>query len=178
MSFGIYPAEGLWWLYAVFVLGGFVMILGYLKMAQESNDPVKGKWRVLALRFILPFSFMGLMMGGWLVYQQETATLEITPQALVIHAGWGSPEILLSDLRLDEARVVNLDQERSLQPVVRTGGTGAPTLKAGWFILRNREKAFLLVTKPEKVLYLPTRDFVVLASLKNPVEFLEKLNEN
>ena len=178
MIFEIYPAENLWWLYAVLVLGSIAMVFGYFSMARESKNPVSGKKWVLKLRFILLFASLGMLGSCWIVYKQETATLEITEKTLVVHAGGYSQEIARINLRLVEAKLVNLEEDHPLQPHIRTNGTGAPTLRAGWFVLRNREKAFLLVTNTQKVLYLPTRDFVLMASLKNPERFLKTFQVN
>jgi hypothetical protein len=173
MIFEIYPAENLWWLYTILVLGSIVMAFGYFLMVRESKNQVSGEKWVLKLRFILPFAAVGMLGACWMVYKQETATLEITEKALVVHAGGYSQVIARSRLRLEEAKLVDLEKDHPFQPVIRTNGTGAPTLRAGWFVLRNREKAFLLVTNTQRVLYLPTRDFVLMASLKNPEIFLK-----
>jgi hypothetical protein len=178
MIFEIYPAENLWWLYAVLVLGALAMVYGYFVIARETKNQVSEKKWVLKLRFILPFAALGMLGSCWIVYKQETATLEITEKTLVVHAGWYSQVIAKSNLRFEEAKLVDLEQDHLLQPVIRTNGTGAPTLKAGWFVLRNREKAFLLVTNTRRVLYLPTRDFVLMVSLKIPEKFLKAFGDN
>jgi hypothetical protein len=177
MKFMIYPAENLWWLYGIFILAAIAMIFGYFSLARQSQNPSGVKKYVLRIRYILIFFAVGMLVACWLVYKQETATLEITEKTLIVHAGWYSQEIARSSLQLEEAKIVNLEEVPSLQPVIRTNGTGMPTLQAGWFVLRNRKKAFLLITKPRKVLYLPTRDFILMVSLKNPEKLLENLSE-
>ncbi|QPJ61567.1 MAG: hypothetical protein G3M70_06575 [Candidatus Nitronauta litoralis] len=175
MLFKIVSAENLWWLYLVFVAGALAMALGYVSMARQAKDPSASKKWLLKIRFILPLCTIGMLLATWLVYKQETATLEIRKDSLLIHAGWYSQEIPKSRLRLDEARFINLKEEHQLQPVIRTNGTGAPGLSAGWFRLRNGDKAFLLVTRKNNVLYLPTQDYILLLSLKEPVKFLDAL---
>ncbi len=177
MNFEIYPAGNLWWLYAIFISGAILMVYGFFHLTHQSKSMVGLKKFALNIRFIFPVTAILMLVACWLVYKQDTATLEITGDTLVIHAGWYSQEIERSNLRLEEAQVLNLKDNHHLQPVLRTNGTGAPTLKAGWFILRNRDKAFLLITKTSEVLYLPTRDFIFMASLKNPHDFLELLSE-
>ncbi len=175
MLFKVVPAENIWWLYLVFLSGAIAMVLGYVSMARKANDPATPKKRSQNLRFILPFGALAMLLSCWLVYKQETATLEIRNDAVLIHAGWYSQEIPKPELRLEEARFINLEEERQLQPVARTNGTGAPGLSAGWFILRNGDKAFLLVTRKNNILYLPTQDYILLVSLKKPEEFLDSL---
>lgn len=175
MLFEIVEAENLWWLYLVFIAGAIAMVLGYFSMAHKAKDPTNLKNLSLKIRFILPFCAVGMLLACWLVYKQETATLEIKNDTLIVHAGWYSQKIPKTKLRLEEARFINLEEERQLQPVVRTNGTGAPGLSAGWFRLRNGDMAFLLVTRKDNVLYLPTQDYILLVSLKQPEEFLDNL---
>lgn len=178
MLFKIVPADNMWWLYLIFLAGAIAMVLGTISLARQARDPATSKKWWLKLRFILPFGAMGMLLSCWLVFKQETATLEITNDAVLIHAGWYSQEIPKSSLRLEEARFINLEEERQLQPVARTNGTGAPGLRAGWFKLRNGDKAFLLVTRKSNVLYLPTQDYIMLVSLEKPEEFLDALIVN
>lgn len=118
------------------------------------------------------------MLGGcWVIYKQATATLEIADETLKVHAGLYSQEIMKSDLRIDEAKIIELSKNRQLQPVLRTNGTGAPGFRAGWFVLRNGEKAFLLVTDTKNILYIPSSEFTLLVSLENPEDFLAHLKK-
>jgi hypothetical protein len=174
--FKIVPAENLWWLYGVFILGAIVMVVGFFSISLQAKTTVNWYKYVLKIRYILPFTAMGMLVACWLVYKQETATLEITEKALIVHAGWYSQEIARSSLNFEKAKMVNLEYSHPLQPVLRTNGTGTSSLKAGWFILRNQEKAFLLLTSSQNVLCLPTRDFILMASLQKPDKFLEYLS--
>lgn len=81
-------------------------------------------------------------------------------------------------LRGDEARIVNLAAERELPPVARTMGTGLPGYRAGWFRLRNGEKALLYVTDGSRAVYVPTnRGYSLLLSPQNPERLVDRLRE-
>jgi hypothetical protein len=84
-----------------------------------------------------------------------------------------------SNLALGAARVVDLGAERDLQPAFRLMGTSLPGLNTGWFWLRDRSRAFLLVTDRKRVLVLP-RDAggPVLLSLRHPEKLLEDLKRS
>ncbi|MBP8296296.1 MAG: hypothetical protein KAX84_09340, partial [Burkholderiales bacterium] len=81
-----------------------------------------------------------------------------------------------SSLRPEAALEVSLLEYRDLGPLWRTNGIGLPGFKAGWFRLRNREKALVLLTDPFKVTYLPTSEGyallistnALLAALREP----------
>jgi len=177
MSFGIIPPENLWWLYAILIASAFAMVFAYVSISRQSKQPGQEKRWVLKLRFILPLMAIMGLVGCWTVYKQATATLEISDDTLKIHAGLYSQEILKSDLRLNEAKIIKLSESRQLQPISRTNGTGAPGFGAGWFVLRNGEKAFLLVADADNILYIPSREFALLVSLVNPEGFLANLKK-
>ena len=87
--------------------------------------------------------------------------------------------IRTGNLALDGARVVDLDAERELQPVMRLMGTSLPGLHTGWFWLRDRSRAFLLVTDRKRVLVLPRNEGgPVLLSLRQPEALLEALKRS
>ncbi len=172
MVFSIVPPESLWWLYAVLIISAIVMLFGFLSMSKQSRQPNQKKRFVLRCRFILFLSAIMVLVAIWMVYKQSTATLEIADTELKIHAGLYSQKILISDLKIDETRIVNLNDSGHLNPRKRLNGTGAPSLKAGWFALSNGEKAFLLVTRTDKVLYIPSEEFALMVSLNKPDEFL------
>ena len=177
MIFSIIPPENLWWLYAILVIGAFTTVFAYISMSRQSKQPDQKKRWILKLRFLLPLAAVMMLAGCWVIYKQATATLEISGETLKIHAGLYSQEIMKSDLRLNEAKIIKLSKSRQLQPILRTNGTGTPGFGAGWFVLRNNEKAFLLVADADNVLYIPSREFALLVSLDNPEGFLADLKK-
>jgi len=86
---------------------------------------------------------------------------------------YGRRVIPASDLLGGAARIVDLAREPELSPQWRTLGTGLPGYKAGWFRLKNGEKALLSLTDTRRAVYLPTsRGFVLLLSPAEPERFL------
>jgi len=84
--------------------------------------------------------------------------------------------IPLTSLKLDSSRIVDLATEIDLSLKRRTNGIGLPNYAAGWFKLRNGEKALAFVTDKQKVLYLPTREgYSILISVVEPIKILDAL---
>lgn len=82
----------------------------------------------------------------------------------------------LSELDLDAARIVDLEREKSLRPVFRQIGTALPGYRSGWFWLRNRAKAYVVLSDWRRVLVLPRRDGKLLMfSLQKPEAVLDIL---
>jgi hypothetical protein len=81
-----------------------------------------------------------------------------------------------SELRGAAARIVDLTGTPELQLRRRTAGTAFPGYKAGWFRLRNGEKALVYLTDMRRAVYVPTRQgYSLLLSPQQPERFVERL---
>jgi hypothetical protein len=79
-------------------------------------------------------------------------------------------------LRVDLARRVDLGREEDLRPKSRRMGTALPGYQAGWFRLRNGEKALLYLTDRTRAVYIPTTaGYSLLLSPADPDAFLSRL---
>jgi hypothetical protein len=106
----------------------------------------------------------------------RTARFEVSSDGLRLRGDFYGRLIPMRDLQLDMARVVDLRNESSLAPVRRTMGTALPGYRAGWFRLRDSERALLYITDPSRVAYVPTHDgYAIMLSVADPEAFLESL---
>jgi hypothetical protein len=106
----------------------------------------------------------------------RNARFEVSTEGLRLRGDFYGRLIPANTLRLDSARAVDLQAERNLQPVARTVGTALGGYRAGWFRLRDGERALLYVTDPTRVAYIPTtKGFAVLLSVADPAAFLASL---
>ena len=81
-----------------------------------------------------------------------------------------------TQLRVDAARRVDLAREEALRPKWRRVGTALPGYQAGWFRLRNGEKALLYLTDRTRAVYIPTTaGYSLLLSPADPDGFLARL---
>jgi hypothetical protein len=103
---------------------------------------------------------------------------EIARRSLIINGTkYGGP-VALSNLVVEESKVVDLTKEKELRPRLRTMGIGARGYKSGWFKLQDGRRALVHVTDPTRVLYIPTlSDYVLLLSVNDPGQFLSALKE-
>lgn len=67
-------------------------------------------------------------------------------------------KVAVDDLALDRARILDLDEHIELKPMLPLGAFSLPGLKVGHYLLRNRTRAFCLLTSRQRVLVLPLRD--------------------
>lgn len=113
------------------------------------------------LWFLVIFAVFMLGMTGliaWICLSPRTVRFEVSPEGLRIAGGMYGRSVPLSSLELSRSRPVDLGQDRELSPVLRTNGAALPGYLAGWFRLKNGEKALLFVTDRGRVFYCPTRE--------------------
>jgi hypothetical protein len=128
------------------------------------------------------FAVIALFFGALLaffasfVYSSRYLRYEVSAEGLAIRGDIYGRSIPRKALQLDRAKAVDLTQVRDLQLSSRTNGAGLPGYGAGWFRLRNGEKALAFVTDRRHVLYVPTNaGYSVLLSVKNPEALLAAL---
>ena len=123
---------------------------------------------VLAGVFVITASALGL----------KPARFELSNDSLRLRSGLCALRIPADHLRGGSARVLDLGHAGGLQPAVRTLGLGLPGYRAGWFRLKNGDKALLYVTDPTRVVYIPTRTgYSLMLSVREPDAFVKALRE-
>ena len=125
----------------------------------EGLAPEKAREQLLGL--LLMLGLLALAFAGiWFALNRRA--LILTDTELIFRAGFYGRTLRRSSLRPESALEVSLVDRRDLAPRWRTNGIGLPGFRAGWFRLRNNEKALVLLTDPFHVTYLPTGEGYVL----------------
>jgi Bacterial PH domain len=106
------------------------------------------------------------------------ARYEITPNNLRLYGLYGKT-IKKEFLVRDGIRIINLYEKSDYTPYLRTNAIGFPRYYEGWFRLKNREKALVLIRgKAKKAVYIPTRkNFSIILGTENPEGLVKSLNE-
>lgn len=127
------------------------------------------------LAWLLPLLVL-LGAVAWLTLVRRSVT--IVDGLLHVRAGVHSNTMPLAAIDAGAARVVDLDERTDLRPLMKTFGTSLPGLSMGHFLLRDRGRAFVLLTARRKVLLLPASDGRrLLLSLEHPQRLLEALSD-
>lgn len=104
--------------------------------------------------------------------------LTLDADGLEVATSFYRRRLQLTELQIDQARVIDLDERTEFKPVVKTNGTSLPGFHSGWFRLRNMRKALVATVGGKRVLYLPTtRGFDLLLQPRRPQALLERLQE-
>jgi hypothetical protein len=115
---------------------------------------------------------------GLMTWSLRRRRVEFDGDTLRIVGGLNSTVVRVADLDLATARIVDLADASTLRPMLKTFGTSMPGFRAGHFRLRDRSRAFLLLTSTRKVLTLRERSGrALLLSLERPQALLDALND-
>ena len=115
------------------------------------------------------------LLGGTLV-GARAARFEVSPAGLRLHGDWYGRTIPSGQIRGQDAKRVDFTTEPELAPKWRTMGTGLPGYQAGWFRLKNGEKALLYLTDRRRAVYVPTTaGYSLLLSPAEPDRFLSAI---
>jgi hypothetical protein len=113
-----------------------------------------------------------LLLFGYLAYSSRHVEFVLSKEGLRIKRDLYGRLIPLSSIVFEEIRALDLKRDREFRMKWRTNGAGLPGYQAGWFKLRNGEKALAFVTDKSRVVYIPTRDgYSVLLSVADPHQF-------
>lgn len=125
---------------------------------------------------VTPF-FIALLMVGLLLALRRRR-IAIDGHELRIAATFYTRRVAIDALDLEQARIVDLAERTELAPMLKLNGFGLPGFKAGHYLLRNRSRAFCLLTGFERVLVLWQRDDkFILLSPDQPQALLARLRE-
>ena len=131
------------------------------------------------LWFLIPVGVILLGAMALLVTSVRGAhasRFEIRPDGLRLAGDLYGRVVPKAQLRVDLARRVDLERDEALRPRWRRVGTGLPGYQAGWFRLRNGEKALLYLTDRSRAVYIPTTaGYSLLLSPADPDGFLSRL---
>jgi hypothetical protein len=164
------PHRSAWWL--LLALWLVLMLVAYLipHPQQSPTNPVPW-WLVIPFATALP------VVGPWAMLLHRRIRIE--DDTLVIEAALlFSCKVAVTQLALDKARVLDLDEHTEFKPMLQLGGIGLPGFRAGHYLLRNRSRAFCVLTNRDSVLVLPRHDGrFILLSPEKPQVLLSRLRE-
>lgn len=131
--------------------------------------------------FVMIILIILIGVAGLLVITARGATssrFELSDAGLRLRGDLYGRTVPAAALRGGATRIVDLANTPELQPRWRTMGTAIPSYRAGWFRLRNGEKALLYVTDSRRAVYVPTtQGYSLLLSPQQPERFVERLRD-
>jgi hypothetical protein len=137
-------------LFPVFI--GLLMPLAMLGLALAVGVP-RAAWPGVAA------GIMVLPPVAWAIAASiRNRLVEVLPEGLRVRR-WPRAKIgAYAGFDLAGARIVDLDREPAMRPTFKLAGTWLPGFRSGWFWLRDRRRAYVLLTTARRVLFLPRHD--------------------
>ncbi|GAB3514205.1 PH domain-containing protein [Pseudoxanthomonas daejeonensis] len=146
------------WLFALtFVLPVLVTTLA-VAVPVLAGGPLKLIAGSLPLTLIATLGGIALLCGvlWWVLARlMRRQALVLSPELLEVRSSFYRCRIPLRELKLDQARIVDLDEHTELRTMLKTNGFGLPGFHSGWFLLRNRRRSFVAIADGRRKLWLP-----------------------
>lgn len=169
------------WMFSLCVLLP-TLVTAALLLAVKDGDT---HWHLLSGRpLMVSAAILGgealLMSAVWALLDRvmHRHRLALSSDSLEVKSSFYSRIVPLSELRLDQARVVDLHERTEFKPVIKTNGYSVPGFHSGHFRLRNREKAFVAIAGERRALWLPTvSNAGLLLQPQQPDALLKRLRE-
>lgn len=158
------PVWRLLWLWVPMLAVAVVIVATTLQSAQRTPHE---------LGLTVPFLGVLTAVLSWAFFRRR---IRLDGTTLEVVSTFYRKRVAVEALQLERARVVDLAEHGSFKPTLKTNGYGMPGFQSGHYRLRDRSKAFCLLTDASRVLYLPLRDgSALLISPEQPRALLEAL---
>ena len=167
-DFPLAPLQSMVWPLAVLLLAALpVAIVVAVMFSPPQKQMPGGVAATLALVLAITVATLAML-------KRRRITLD--GGMLVVAATFYTRKTPVAALDLANARIASLDEHTELRPGMKTNGYALPGFSAGHFRLRNRAKAFCLLTNRQRVLVPPLRDGAfLLLSPERPQALLDAL---
>ncbi|AXK72379.1 hypothetical protein DWG18_08900 [Lysobacter sp. TY2-98] len=100
---------------------------------------------------------VGLVAASFMLLSLRRRAIELTSTQLIVKAGPFTRRVPRSDIDVDGARVSPLGEHPDSHARLKLFGAALPGYRAGWFLMRDGQRAFLMTTTG-RALRLPVRD--------------------
>ena len=166
---------------ASYLVAATLFLLGLQRMASPRTARSGIHWAgagmliaTVATFFLPGLHNIALMLAALALLKRRRIALE--DGVLVVAATLYTRKTAVTALDLAQARIASLDEHTEFRTGMKTNGYALPGFQAGHFRLRNRAKAFCLLTTQQRVLILPQRDGAfLLLSPERPQALLDAL---
>lgn len=171
----LHPPGRISYIFLLIVLIGFVAFIVFLYVrSPDASSPAQRSELIRGLFVTVGVSLLAMAFMLWAL-TRRALFLKLDSNELVFRGGFFSRKLPLSSLILSKARQLSLFDKIELAPRWRTNGIRLPGYRAGWYRLRNGDKALVYLTDPYRITHLPTtHGFALLFSTDALIPALER----
>lgn len=169
------------WLFTLCLLLPLVLTAATLAIPVLTGNATSLVGGSVPLTVALVLGGLVLLCGAlWWVLARfmRRQALRVSADALEVRSSFYRCTTPLAELKLDQARVVDLDERTELKPTLKTNGFSIPGFHSGWFLLRNRRRSFVAIADGRRKLWLPgSGRHDLLIEPADPAALLARLRE-
>ncbi len=156
-----------------------IMLIPFIVLAFSFAQHIKPFSRIIFVELLFMVLIIAIVcLFAYFSYSARNTKFVINDEGLRIKGALYGRSISKDSLVTRDVRVMNLFENTSYRPRIRTNGVGLPGYLEGWFRLKNKEKALLFLTNRKQIIYIPTKDgYSVLLSVNEPEAFLREVNQ-
>jgi len=110
-----------------------------------------------------------------IIHSMKNASITLTENELTIKSIFYGRKIPIENILINDIRRINLEEETGYNISLRRNGISLPGYQAGWMRLRNGERALTFLTDKSNVVFIPTKEYLVLVSIPNIDEFINRI---
>jgi hypothetical protein len=142
----------------------------------DKSFPITGG--AAPLYILMPIALlMFAIAAGFIYFVVGPKHLTVGGGSLEVSGAIYGTSVARDKVLADQVRVVDLGKETELAPGSRSNGVDLFSYREGWFKLHNGEKAFVVVSDPTSVVYVPTSaGFAILFSPSDPAKAVAALH--
>ena len=153
-------------------LGGLLPVLmaGIIAWAAPAGEV---PWReLLVILLALP------VVGALMALSLHGRRVDLVDARLRVRR-WPLPRWFdLSAMNLAHARIADIVRDPALTPIINLAGSRMPGLRSGWFVLRDRRRAYVLTTSASRVVEIALDDGrALLLGVERPEALLQALRD-
>ena len=169
------------WLFTLCLLLPLVLTAATLAIPGLTGNATSLVGGSVPLTVALVLGGLALLCGAlWWVLARfmRRQALRVPADALEVCSSFYRCTTPLAELKLDQARLVDLDERTELKPTLKTNGFSIPGFHSGWFLLRNRRRSFVAIADGRRKLWLPgSGRHDLLIEPADPAALLARLRE-
>ena len=131
-------------------------------------------------RLLRPLLVAGITGMAWFALDRlmRRHRLQFDATGLEVVTTFYRRKLAVSELQLEAARVIAVDEHPELKPLLKVNGMSLPGFRSGWFRSRSLKKQFVATAGGEQLLWLPTtRGYGLLLQPRQPRALLHRLRE-
>jgi hypothetical protein len=158
------------------VLAAFGMAVPMLR--GDRANLIAGNLALTVVVVLFAVALAGAVLWRALAWFMQRRALVLTPVLLEVRSSFYRCRMPLADMKLDLARVVDLDEHTELKTTLKTNGFSIPGFHSGWFLLRNRRRTFVAIADGRRKLWVPGNGrHDLLIEPVDPAALLARLRE-